>query len=96
MQINIVGHIAQPLDREKTSLFVKMETELIFILSSSLPQWLPVISKKICKWVLCLGQYGSNNDNSILISLGGYFEDYLNNIPQPESVEEFDFHPLPY
>ena len=37
------------------------ETEVIFILSrayffvrTSLPQWLPVTSKKICKWVLCL------------------------------------------
>ena len=28
--------------------------------------------------------------------MGGYFEDRLNNIPQPESVERCNFDPLPY
>ena len=28
--------------------------------------------------------------------MGGYFEDHLNNIPQPESVEGCHFDPLPF
>ena len=51
-----------------------------------------------CFTLFDVGQYGSNNDTDILIhrNIGGHFEDHLNKILQPESVEECDFYPLPY
>ena len=59
---------------------------------------LAICNGNYCFILLHVGQYGSNNDSGFLIhsNMGEYFEDRLNNIPQPESVERCDFDPLPY
>ena len=78
-QINIVGHIARPLHRKKPYSVGNAKTEEIFILSSAYffvctSQWLPVTSKKICKWVLCLvvikSYYGNLRAMSVTWNIG--------------------------
>ena len=56
----IAGHVNEPHHRKRnlTRPVVRKQkwflfwSQLIFFLRTFLPQWLPVISKKVCKWVL--------------------------------------------
>ena len=51
-----------------------------------------------CFTLFDVGQYDRSNNSGALIhsNMDEYFEDHSNNIPQLQSVEGWDFDPLPY
>lgn len=51
-----------------------------------------------CFTVIDIGQYGSNNDSSVLnnCEIGKRFESGAINLPSPETLEGCNFDPLPY
>ena len=85
-----MSHVIGAIDGKHVRIKCPKNTESLYCNNKGFfcPVLLAICDANYCFTLFDVGQYGSNNDSGALIhsNMRGYFEDYSNYIPQPESV----------